>query len=183
MKFNGIALLGGILLFVACQEESKSIGHEINNDRIGELTRDTKVSELDDVFKNDSVVNKNNNKRFSNGNEIVVYQKGGRELLRLRPKKSFDSTSTIANVEIIDTLYETEKGLKRGSDFKVVKENYSIKRIENTLGTAMVFLDDLNVYMDIDKKDISEPTRMGTRIKASQIRNSAKVKRIWLDWE
>jgi len=46
----------------------------------------------------------------------------------------------------------------------------------------MVFIDDLNIHLDIDKREISEPKGMDAKIKSSQIKNKAKVKYLWLDW-
>jgi len=183
MKNRLLIMLGLVLVLGACQKEKKDNTYLIDKNRIGNLTKDIQVYQLDSVFAGDSVVNKNNSKEFSRGNEIVVYQKGGKPLLRLYPAKSFDSTSTISGVEVIDTIFKTDKGLGKGSRFEVLKTNYSISRIENTLGTAMVFVDDLNMYVNIDKKDILEPTGMGVKIKSSQIKNGAVIRHLWLDWE
>lgn len=169
--------------FVACQKNEKNNPNLITKDRIGKLTSTIKVSQLDSLFAEDSLVAKNNDNRFSSGDEYAVYRKGGQEMFRLQPKKSFDSTSTIGSIQVIDTLFQTKEGLGRGSEFKVVKTNYDISRIENTGRTATVFIDELNIYVTIDKKDILEPTQMGTKIKTSQIKDNAKIRHIWLDWE
>lgn len=182
MKVRILFLLIVVAMF-SCQKDAKDERFTITKDRIGNLTKDIKISQLDSVFTGDSVVNKNNSKEFSRGNEIIVYQKGGRELLRLYPVKNFDSSSTIAGVEVKDTIFKTEKGLGKGSRFEIIRENYTINRVENTLGTAMVFIDELNMYVNIDKKYIAEPTGLEDKIRASQIKNRAPVKHLWLDWE
>ncbi len=182
MKLRILLVFLLIFMVYSCQKDTTDQQFLIAKDRIGNLTKGAKINQLDSIFAGDSVVNKNNTKEFSNGNEIIIYQKGGRELLRLYPAKSFDSTSTISEVEVIDTIYKTAEGLGRGSNFEVIKENYNISRIENTLGTAMVFIDELNIHLDIDKKEISEPKGMGVKLKSSQIKNKAKVKYLWLDW-
>lgn len=182
MKIRLLLLLC-LIGMVSCQKDKIDERYLISKDRIGYLTKDIKISQLDSVFAGDSVVNKNNSKEFSRGNEIVVYQKGGKELLRLYPAKNFDSSSTIAGVEVKDTIFKTENGLGRGSKFEIIKTHYNISRIENTLGTAMVFIDELNMYVNIDKKFIAEPTGMGEKIRSSQIKDRAPVKHLWLDWE
>jgi len=172
-----------VVFLGACQKEAQDQRYLITKDQIGYLTKDIQVYQLDSVFAEDSVVNKNNSKQFSRGNEIVIYKKGGGELLRLYPAKRFDSTSTISSVEVIDTIFKTDKGLGKGSEFEVLETNYSVSRIENTLGAAMVFVDELNMYFNVDKKDITEPTGMNVEIKPSQIKKHARLKHLWLDWE
>lgn len=183
MKVKLILLFIAAGLFVSCQNEKPDQEYLITKSRVGKLTEGIRVNQLDSVFAGDSVVMENNSRRFSGRNEITIYKKGGKELLRLHPAESFDSLSNITSVEILDTLYKTEKGLGKNTTFELLRTNYNISRIENTLGTALVFIDDLNMYVDIDKKDIAEPTEMGVKIKASQIKNSAKIKHIWVDWE
>lgn len=183
MKLYVLFFVGLFFVLVSCQKNEKDKNFLISKNQIGLLTKDTHVSQLDSVFVGDSVVNKNTSKRFSESNEIVVYDKEGQELLRLQPAKKFDSSSTITNVEIMDTIYKTAKGLGKGSPFKVLKTNYTISRIENILGAAVIFIDELNAYVVIDKKDILEPTQMGAKIKTNQIKNEARIKHFWLGWE
>lgn len=183
MKSKLLSLLLVVLFLSACQNETKDERYLIAKDQIGNLTKDIQIYQLDSVFAEDSVVNRNNSKRFSRGNEIVVYKKGGGELLRLYPAKRFDTTSTISSVEVIDTIFKTDKGLGKGSKFEVLETNYSVSRVENTLGAAMVFVDELNMYFNVDKKEINEPTGMNVKIKPSQIKKNAHLKHLWLDWE
>lgn len=173
-----------MIAFTACQKDEQDTRYLITKNRIGDLTKDTRISQLKTVFSEDSLVQGNSAAgSLSGGDEITVYKKGGQELLRLQPATDFDTTSTISSVQVVDTIYKTEDGLGRGSDFEVLESNYNISRIENTLGTAMVFVDELNIYVDIDKEDILEPTEMGAKIKTSQIKDNAEIKRLWLDWD
>lgn len=183
MKSKLLSLLLVVVFLGACQQEAKDQRYLITKDQIGNLTKDVQIYQLDSIFAEDSVVNKNNSKQFSSGNEIVIYKKGGGELLRLYPAKRFDTTSTISSIEVIDTIFKTDKGLGKDSRFEVLETNYSVSRIENTLGAAMVFVDELNMYFNVDKKEITPPTERGTKIKASQIKKNARLKHLWLDWE
>lgn len=176
-------VIASVLILGACQNNNKDKQHLITKESIGNLTKDTKVNQLDSVFDQDSVVFDNESGSFSTGNKIIVYKKGGDELLRLQPLKNFDSTSTIGSVRIMDTIFKTEEGFGLRSDFKILESNYNVSRIENTLGTAMIFVNEMNFYVDVDKKDIVDPTEMGAKIKTSQIKDNAKIKRMWLDWE
>ena len=63
-------------------------------------------------------------------------------------------------------------------------KNYEISRIENTLNSAVVFIDELNLYLTIDKKDLPSSLRYDTdsRISASQIPDDAKIKYLMVSW-
>lgn len=172
------------VLFWNCQNNQDKNRYLITDNSIGGLTKSTTVAQIESTFEGDSVVNESNASQFSSRNEIIVYQKGnGREMLRLHPKESSDSTSTIASIQVRDTLYKTKKGLGLGTSFEDFSKHYKVKRIENTLGTAMIFFEDTNLYIDIDKSEIYEPTQMGVEIKTSQIKKRAKVKHLWIDWD
>lgn len=173
-------VLGGML--IACQHKQPDQDFLISKQQIGALTPQTTVSQVQSVFKNDSVVNENTSQLYSNGNEVVVYTPQGDILLRLKPRVAFDSTSTIASVEVIDSRFQTEDGLRVGANFDLLKKNYKISRIENILGAVLVFVDEMNIYVSIDKKEILNPKELGNTIKLSQIKNDAKIKHLWLTW-
>lgn len=183
MKLRIFSLLAFILVIVSCQSEKKDHKFLLSPERVGDLTKEIRVNQLDSIFSADSVVTKEDVNMFSEKNEVVVYNKEGKEMLRLQPVKALDDASTIGLVQVMDTLYKTKEGVGRGSAFGLVKTHYNISRIENTLGTAMVFLDEINMYMTIDKRDILEPTDMGAKIKASQIQDEAKIKHLWVKWK
>ena len=102
----------------------------------------------------------------------------------LEPIQQFDSTSTVGYIQILDSRYETAKGLNINSTFGDVVENYGISRIENTLNSAVVFIDELNLYLTIDKKELPTSLRYDTdtRITASQIPDNAKIKYFMISW-
>ncbi len=183
MKVRVLSILFIGLLLGACQSQAPNAQYLITKNSVGKLTKDTQVYQLKSLFANDSVVAQKASGVFSGEGKIVVYAKGGKELLRLKPIKSFDSTSTIASVEVLDAAYKTADGLGRGSYFKVLKSNYDISRIENIFGAAMVFVDEMNLYVTINKDDILKPTQMGTKIKTSQIKEDAKIQHLWVYWD
>ena len=84
----------------------------------------------------------------------------------------------------MDPRYETKEGVSISSTFKDIVKNYNISRIENTLNAAVVFLDDINVYLTIDKKELPSNLRYDTdtRIRASQIPDEAKIKYFMIYW-
>ena len=183
MKVPIATFLCFCFLLLGCQNQHHiDKRYLITKNSVGHLTKGTRVNQLDSIFSQDSVLVKRVNRRFSEGNTIVVYGENHHEQLLLKPAQRFDSTSVIASVEIVDTLYQTRDGLRLGGDFEVAESHYRISRIENILGAAVVFLDDLNVYFTIDKAAIKKPTKMGVQIKASQIKDTAEIQHLWVSW-
>lgn len=174
-----------ILVLNACQPSKTDQSLLIQPNQIGSLQKDMPIYSLDAIFKNDSVVKRSVNSRFSSQDEFIVYSKEGRERLILIPKKGFDSTSTIANIQIKDSLFQTSKGLSTNSTFKDIQEHYKISRIENTLRTAVIFLNEQNLYLSIDKEFVSGDAKYNTNlpIAPSQIQDQATIKHLYLGWD
>ena len=171
-------------LFFSCEEEKDP--YIIDENSIGKLTRQVQVNQLDSIYVNDSIVKQlGEPELFRNSNEIRIYEKGGTPLLLLEPVQAFDSTSTIGYVQVLDPRFKTAKGLSTASTFKDIVENYNISRIENTLSAAVVFIDALDIYISIDKKELPANLRYdtGARIKASQIPNDAPLKYFMIGWD
>jgi len=167
-----------------------SCGHDsdpflIDTTRVGSLTKEIRINQLDSVFREDSIVRKNSGSEFFNStSEIEIFDKDGKALLILEPIQQFDSTSTVGYIQIMDSRFQTAKGLNNSSTFGEVVKNYQISRIENTLNSAVVFIDELNLYLTIDKKDLPSSLRYDTdsRISASQIPDDAKIKYLMVSW-
>lgn len=176
-------LFGFLFLLTSCNNEEDPF--LIDQNRVGLLTKEVQVRELDSIFANDSIVKQINENNYSNGNEIRVYDKSGKQLLLLEPVQAFDSTSTIGYIRVLDPRFETAKGLNTQSTFKDIVENYSISRIENTLNAAVIFIDKLDIYITIDKKELPAEIRFDTRkrIQPSQIPDDARFKYFMISWE
>lgn len=168
-------------LIIACGTDSDP--YLIDKNRVGPITKESKIYQLDSIFQNDSI-HRPGSEDFSNSNEIEVYDEDGSPLLILEPLQQFDSTSTLSYIQILDPKFETAKGINVNSTFGDVVENYSISRIENTLNSAVVFIDELNLYLTIDKKALPSSLRYDTdsRITASQIPDNAKIKYFMVSW-
>ncbi len=142
-------ITGSIL--VSCEKDQDPFLISANS--IGMLTKDVKINQLDSIFAGDSIVKQvSDSELYRKSNEIEIYDKKGKRLLLLEPVQAFDSTSTVGFIQVLDPRYQTAKGLDKESTFKDIVENYNISRIENTLSAAVVFIDDLNIYVTIDKK-------------------------------
>ena len=180
-KFSLLSLIC-LSLFSCGNDDSPYL---IDTNRVGPLTKEIKISELDSVFKNDSLVrNTSENRQLNAPNNIEVFDRDGTPLLILEPIQQFDSTSTVGYIQVLDPRFETSKGLSTESTFGDVVKHYSISRIENTLNSAVIFIDELNLYLTIDKKDLPSTLRYDsdTRITASQIPDNAKIKYFMISW-
>lgn len=169
---------------ISCQSENNS-SFLIAKAQVGPLTKDSQVRALDSIFAKDSVVIQKKNNMFEKGTEVVIFDKNGAVLLRLEPVQSFDSTSTIGNIEIIDPRYKTKTGVGISSTFKDLVANYTISRIENSLNSLIVFIDEINVYITLKKENLpaSLRNRAGQPIKVGQIPDSTKISHFWIDWQ
>lgn len=169
---------------ISCEKEQDPFLITANS--IGKLTKDIQVRQMDSIYINDSIVNNVTGDEFINGGpEIEVYEKGGAHLLQLVPVEAFDSTSTIANIRIFDERFKTEKGLNVNSTFGELFSYYPISRIVNTLSSAVIFIDEINAYVTIDKKQLPSKLQFNTdvKIEATQIPDDAKIKQFWIGWE
>lgn len=176
-------LLIAIVFIIGCNRESDPF--LIDNTRVGQLTKEIRINQLDSIFSNDSIVRNISGNQFINStNNIEIYDKDGSPLLILEPVQQFDTTSTIGYIQILDPRYETLKGLNINSNFGDVVEQYKISRIENTLNSAVIFIDELNLYLTIDKRELPSSLRYDTdtRITASQIPDNAKIKYFMISW-
>lgn len=178
-----IFLILAISFLLACGRDSSP--YLITANKVGPLTKEIRINQLDSVFKNDSVVrNLAGNRYLGAISDIEIYDKDGTPLLILEPVQQFDTTSTISYIQILDSRYKTAKGINTNSSFGDILENYSISRIENTLNSAVVFIDELNLYLTIDKKELPSSLRYDTdtQITASQIPDNAKIKYLMISW-
>lgn len=172
-----------IVFIIGCNRESDPF--LIDNTRVGQLTKEIRINQLDSIFPNDSIVRNTSGNEFLNAtNNIEIYEKDGLPLLILEPVQQFDTTSTIGYIQILDPRYETLQGLNINSTFADVVEQYQISRIENTLNSAVIFIDELNLYLTIDKRELPSSLRYDTdtRITASQIPDNAKIKYFMISW-
>lgn len=176
-------LIVAIVFIIGCNRDSDPF--LIDSARVGQLTKEIRINQLDSIFPNDSIVRNTSGNEFLNStNNIEIYDKDGSPLLILEPVQQFDTTSTIGYIQILDPRYETLKGLNINSTFSNVVEQYQISRIENTLNSAVIFIDELDLYLTIDKRELPSSLRYDsdTRITASQIPDNAKIKYFMISW-
>ncbi|MAW95724.1 MULTISPECIES: hypothetical protein [unclassified Leeuwenhoekiella] len=173
-------LLAG-LLFTSCSKENP---FKVTPTQVGPLTKETPVSDLKTIFANDSVVDQNSGlSEELNINAIEVYEKGGKQLLSLMPIKEGDP-KTIRTVQIFDPRYTTEAGINLNSTFKDLTDAYEISRIETLISSVVVFVDDINAYFTIDRKELQGELRfdMEAKVTEAEIPDAAKIKYFMIGW-
>ena len=166
------------VLFVQCGNGSKFI---ISKGKVGKLTMVTTINDLDKIFKNDSIV-KNlsegtlGDNYFQDDDEYLIYEKGGKHLLTIIPQEQLDSTSTIKSIQIFDSRFSTKTGISLESSFEDINLNNKITKVETSLSSATIFIDDLNVTISLDKEDLGLKNFSTQKISIEQIPGLAKVK-------
>ncbi|PKQ45316.1 hypothetical protein [Confluentibacter flavum] len=171
------------VLVVSCKKEPDSF--EIGKQHVGLLNDSTQVKDLKLIFSKDSIVNYIGNDEFTqNINDIEIFEKGGKKLLILTPRKLSDSTSFIKNVRILDPRYKTEKSITLLSTFKDILDTYKITKIDNLINSVLVTVKEINTTFTIDKKDLPASLRFDTslKIEAIHIPDHAKIKYFFLNW-
>ncbi|MDT8414089.1 MAG: hypothetical protein RQ735_01815 [Flavobacteriaceae bacterium] len=169
------------VMLISCQKDTEFL---ITNGQVGKITKETKISKLDSLFPNDSIV-----KRYQPGNlkvasELFIYQKGGKKLLEIIPAKFSDDSQQISYVEILDERYKTAEGLSVKSPFGEFAKKYKISSIENMINNVMVSFESQDFYIVIDKAFLPADLKFDTTTKVSkaQIPDDAPLKYFSVSW-
>lgn len=184
MKKTFFSLLITGLLLTACSKSTDPF--LITSNQVGNLTKETKVKQLDSLFANDSIVKvMAENNPMSTTDLYEIYEKSGEILMELSVKKNNDPESKISNIQIFDERYKTDKGIHLKSTFKEVTDKYEISPIINTISSLVISLKDTDVYLIIDKEVLSFDlrTQFGAKIEAFDIPGDSKIKFFMVGWE
>ncbi len=166
------------LILIQCNSDKKYV---ISKNNLGKIHKKTTVAELDQIFKNDSVVKLPEN--IDVFNKYKVYDKTGQHLLTINLDVQRDSIKGVGNIKIFSHNYKTEKGLTTDSTFKDVIDNYSISKVEPFIALVIVSIDEINARIALDKKDLKINEFDMRKISKDQIPDMAKIKFItlWFD--
>ena len=101
------------MLFIQCNSNQV---HILQKNQVGLVNAFTKVSELDKIFANDSLVKpqyiENQAKYFNE--DYYVYSKSGEHLLTLLIENTTDSTASIQSVQVFSSIYISNKDISLG---------------------------------------------------------------------
>lgn len=179
-----IAIVSVTLLFIQCKEEINPF--LISNDSVGALTRGMTIKEIDSIFAQDSIVKLYaQNEELPAQGEVEIYDKNGTKLVSISPVTNNDPDALISNFQFFDPRYKTDKGLNLSSTFKDIKANYKILNIETTISTVVIFLEDNDLFINIDKNELPENFRYNPNlvIDITNIPDEAKIKYFMLSWK
>ena len=179
-----IAIVSVTLLFIQCKEEINPF--LISNDSVGALTRGMTIKEIDSIFAQDSIVKLYaQNEELPTQGEVEIYEKNGTKLVSISPVTNNDPDALISNFQFFDPRYKTDKGLNLSSTFKDIKANYKISNIETTISTVVIFLEDNDLFINIDKNELPENFRYNPNlvIDVTNIPDEAKIKYFMLSWK
>ena len=179
-----IAIVSVTLLFIQCKEEINPF--LISNDSVGALTRGMTIKEIDSIFAQDSIVKLYAQiEELPTQGEVEIYDKNGTKLVSISPVTNNDPDALISNFQFFDPRYKTDKGLNLSSTFKDIKANYKILNIETTISTVVIFLEDNDLFINIDKNELPENFRYNPNlvIDITNIPDEAKIKYFMLSWK
>ena len=137
--------------------------------------------QLDRIFKNDSV------QKLPEGESLVreykVIDASGEPALIFVTRVENDSLKALEHVKIFSPDYATEKGISTASTFKDVSAQYTIDHIEPSFSSAILFIDELNATISLDKKDLKIDEFDMRDIREDQIPDLASIMYITLWFE
>lgn len=173
MKNKIILLLLLAFVLVQCKKGEDTL---MAKNQVGPIDKYTAFLEVENMFKKDSVVKSPEEDAIS----LQIFKNGDKALII---NKNIDSIKTIESVQVFSDLYTTERGLSTASTFKDINNNYTIKKVEPTFTSAVVFVDELNMTIALDKKDLNIDEFDMRKISKDQIPDMAKIKSItiWFD--
>lgn len=183
MRNIWLAALIAAVTVVSCKKEQDPF--LITDGQIGGLTKQLRVKQLDSVFAMDSIVKiAMNEETLIGGGDVEVFDKTGNLLLILTPHAPKADTNKIKTVRIVDSRYKTDKGLGPDSNYKTIKDNYTITDIFTTISSVVVNLENTDVYVVIDKEQLPESLRYtSNKIEQTQIPDEATFKFMMMSWE
>lgn len=175
------------VLTIQCAKKDQFL---IEKGKVGQLNKETKIKDLSTVFSKDSIVanlyaDKEIDKRlFTVENDVyLIYAKKGKLLLEIVPTNLNDKSSGIKSIQIFDNSYKTSKGISLQSTFKDIIAHYKVNKVETTLTSATLFIDELNATISIDKKELALNSFSRAEVALDQIPDVAKIKyfTIWFN--
>ena len=173
-----IAVLILATLLVRCGQGNDML---IVKSQLGKINKSTSIEELDKMFKNDSI------EKFTADSDLIreyrVFGTDGKQNLVFIPLRQNDSIKGLELVKIYSDVYTTEKGISTSSTFGEISGNYTINKIEPSFSAAILFIDEINATISLDKKDLNLDEFDMRPISQGQIPDEASVKYITLWFE
>jgi len=174
------------LLVIACSKPDRTIA--LN--KVGNISNETTIKDLKDLFKNDSIVSVYSEGDLGNVNDYVldndthlIYAKGGELLLSISPVNPLDTVSKIKSITVFSDVYKTVSEIGLSSTFGQVNVNHTIEKLEATFNSITVFVKDINATFTMNKEEVGVKTFTLGTINKTQISDESKFTSftIWLE--
>ena len=114
---------------------------------------------------------------------MTVFDESGEPSLVFATRIQNDSIKALELVKIYSDYYVTEKGVSTASTFKDIAAQYSIEKIEPSFSSAILFIDELNATISLDKSDLKIDEFDMSDIRQDQIPDLARIRYITLWFE
>ncbi|PHR68803.1 MAG: hypothetical protein COA67_12160 [Lutibacter sp.] len=176
------------MLFAQCSRVNPFL---IEKNSVGKINNQHLISDIETLFAKDSVVTRlsegelggEDTKYLQDEDQYLIYSKGGKHLLTIVPRIQHDSTSKIKYIEIKDSQFKTEKELSLRTPFKDINFNYKVNKVETSMSSATLYIDELNATIAMRKSDIGVNPFDNKKVVLEQIPDLAKINHftIWFD--
>ncbi|MFD1316710.1 hypothetical protein [Namhaeicola litoreus] len=170
-----------LLMTVVLWQCGKEKEFVISKDQVGPITKTSSKEDILSFFKNDSIVMLPPDRDFAN--EFVIYDDEGKHLLSVYPRIPKDSLNYIERVQIYSPKFKTEKGISVASNYGDVASNYSFTKIDPTFTSAIIYVDEINGSIVLEKSDLGLSEDNLDPISKDQIPDLASIKYISIWFE
>lgn len=174
-----------VFFLIGCNNHSKFV---IEKGKIGDVNGETTIKDLKSIFERDSIVSTLSegalgDNYFQDDDKYLIYEKGGKHLLTIIPKEQLDSTSTIKSIEIHDSRFHTKDNIDLNSSFSEINAVDNNIRVESTLSSVTLFLDEINATIAIDKEELGLSKFSTQKVSLEQIPDLARMRSfvLWFD--
>ena len=186
MKHIFLVLILGFLV-ISCSRENPYL---IGKNKLGPLDNSTKIYEVEGLFVNDSVVVENPQTPFGTFIKSVVktmevYDNSGTKHLIIEPRGALDTISQIKSIRLVSDRYKTDNGIGYGSTFGELKKHHDVSKIQSTLKSITISLEDINAFVSFDREVLPSDVRFDIEadIKPIMIPDDATINRFWLNFD
>ena len=170
------------IILIGCTQNQ----YKIDKGKIGKLIKENKVNKLDSIYNKDSIVRRigEGDYMFSGDDKYLIYNSESEHLLTLTPRNQHDTSEPIETIEIISDQFKTNSGISVNSTFGEIDKNHKINGIQNTINNLIIYVDEIDAYFIIDKKNLPIELRLGTEIKIKKINipTESRIKRFMVGW-
>ena len=174
-------LICAVLLLTYCKTDRQD-PFLVGKERVGKLLKTHRVSQLDSIYRLDSLVRDTSSLTIGRNRQIDVFEPGGKHLLTLTP--ATDSLERIDNIRIWDPRFKTEAGIGLESTFGEIEKAYEIRKVVSSLNNILVLVKEHPVYFTISREELPAALRYtNTQIEAVQIPDDAHIKYMMVGWE